>query len=208
MRLLAAALLAALLATPGSARADDTWGLSLQFLWGVSRYDVGGLQAGIDNQGADMLKDSASLFGGIGLLRLGMLDLGIIYEGGSISSAADSAVLTPAVGFALPLGNSLRFDLLGELGGHKISNISTSNGGVDYSQATSVWLPYVGVRPMLTLRIPMGPLKVIGSLAAVARWDLVKKDVVLDPASGAAGALPYTLGGTTFGLSVGAGLEF
>jgi hypothetical protein len=208
MRLPTAALLAALLAAPGAVRADDSWGLSLQLLWGVSRYDVGGLQAGIANQGTAMLQDSASMTGGIGLLRLGALDLGVVYEGGTISGTADSAVLTPAVGFALPLGDALRLDLLGELGGHKISNITVSDGNVDYSSATSVWLPYVGVRPMLVLRLPVGPLKIIGSIAAFARWDLVKKDVTLDPTSGASGSLPYELGGTTFGLSAGAGLEF
>lgn len=208
MRLLSAALLAALLSIPGPARADDSWGLSLQLLGGVSRYDVGGLKAGIANQGAAMLQDNASMFGGMGLLRLGALDLGLVYEGGKLSSTGDSAVLTPVVGFALPLGESLRIDLLGELGGHRISNISTSNGGIDYSQARAVWLPYVGARPMLTLRLPFGPVKVIGSLAAFARWDLVKRDTTLAPTAGGSTSLPYELGGTTFGLTAGAGIEF
>jgi hypothetical protein len=162
MRLLAAALLAALLSTPGLARADDSWGLSLQLLGGVSRYDVGGLKAGIANQGAAMLKENASMLGGMALLRLGAPDLGVIYEGGKITSSADSAVLTPVVGLALPLGETVRIDLLGELGGHKISNISTTNNGLDYSQAKAVWLPYVGARPMLTLRLPVGPVKLVG----------------------------------------------
>lgn len=208
MRLLTAVLLAALLSTPATTRADDSWGLSFQLLWGVSRYDVGGLKAGITNQGAALLTDSASVVGGMGLLRLGALDLGLIYEGGAISSTADSAILTPAVGLALPLGESLRLDLLGELGGHKISNLSTSDGGVYYRQATAVWLPYVGLRPMLTLRLALGPLHLVGSLAAFARWDLVKKDVALQPDAGGSTVLPYQLGGTTFGLSAGAGLEF
>jgi hypothetical protein len=208
MRWPAAAFLAALLSLPGAARADDSWGLTLQLLWGVSRYDVGGLQAGLANQGAEMLTDSASMVGGLGLLRLGVLDLGVLYEGGTLSGTASSAVLTPEIGFALPLGETLRIDLLGELGGHQISNISTSDGGVDYSQATAVWLPYLGVRPMLTLRLPLAGLRVVGSIAAFARWDLVKKDVALAPASGTSTSLPYQLGGTTFGLSAGAGLEF
>jgi hypothetical protein len=208
MRCLAAVLLAALLSFPGVARADDSWGLSLQLLWGVSRYDVGGLQAGVANQGAEMLTDSASMVGGLGLLRLGALDLGVLYEGGTISGAADSMVLTPEIGFALPLGESLRVDLLGELGGHQISNLTTSDGGVDFTQTSVAWLPFLGVRPMLTLRLPLAGLKVVGSIAAFARWDLVKKDVALAPASGSSGSLPYQLGGTTFGLSAGAGLEF
>jgi hypothetical protein len=208
MRWPAAALLAALLSLPGAARADDAWGLTLQLLWGVSRYDVGGLQAGLASQGAEMLQDSASMVGGLALLRLGALDLGVLYEGGTISGTADSAVLTPEVGLALPLGERLRLDLLGELGGHKISNISTSDGGVDFTQATAVWLPYLGVRPMLTLRLPLARLQVVASIAAFARWDLVKQDVALSSSSGTSTTLPYQLGGTTFGLSAGAGLEF
>lgn len=208
MRLPAAALLAALLVLPGVTRADDSWGLSLQLLGGVSRYDVGGLKAGIANQGAAMLKDSASMLGGMALLRLGGLDLGVVYEGGRITSAADSAVLTPTAGFAIPLGELLRLDLLGEVGGHRISNITTSNGGVDYSQARATWLPYLGARPMLTLRLPVGGLKVIGSISGFARWDLVKKDTTLAQTSGGVATLPYRLGGTTFGLTAGAGLEF
>ena len=61
---------------------------------------------------------------------------------------------------------------------------------------------------MLTLRLPLAGLKVVGSIAAFARWDLVKKDVTLAPTSGGSTSLPYQLGGTTFGLSAGAGLEF
>jgi hypothetical protein len=207
MRLLAAALLTALLATPAAARADDSWALTVQVLWGVSRYDVGGLRAGLDNQGAALLKDSASMVGGLGLLRIGLLDLGVIYEGGRIAGAADSAVLTPVVGLALPLGEPLRIDLLGELGGHKISNVATTDHSIDFSQSTAVWLPYVGVRPMLTLRLPIGPVKAVGSLAAFARWDLVKRDVALASTTGTE-SLPYHLGGTTFGLTAGAGIEF
>jgi hypothetical protein len=207
MRLPAAALLAALLTLPGAARAADSWALSLQLLWGVSRYDVSGLEAGLASQGADMLKDSASLVGGLGLLRLGALDLGVLYEGATFSGTADSVVLTPEVGLALPIGDVLRVDLLGELGGHKISNLSTTSGGIDYAQATAVWLPYVGVRPMITLRVPVGPIHLVGSFAAWARWDLMKKDTTLE-AAGASSTIPYTLGGATFGLTAGAGLEF
>jgi hypothetical protein len=208
MRLLAAALLAALLSAPGAARAEDSWGLTLQLLWGVSRYDVGGLRAGIANQGAELLRDSASVVGGMGLLRFGALDLGVIYEGGKIASTADSAVLTPVIGFALPLGEPLRIDLLAELGGHKISNVSTFDNGVPFSRSTAVWLPYVGVRPMLTLRLPIGPVEAVGSIAAFARWDLLKRDVTLPSTTGTASSLPYQLGGTTFGLAAGAGIEF
>jgi hypothetical protein len=207
MRPLAAFALAALLALPSVTRAEDSWGLTLQVLGGVSRYDVGGLQSGIQNQGADMLNDKASVTGGLALLRFESLDVGLIYEGGQLATTGQSVVLTPTLGLAIPIGDLLRLDLLAELGGHKISGVSTTNGGVDYSQASDVWLPYVGARPMLTLRIPVGPIHLVGSLAAWARWDLVEKSTTLQSSAGSA-TLPYTLGGVTFGLSAGAGLEF
>jgi hypothetical protein len=207
MRFLAALALATVLALPSAGRADDSWGLTVQLLAGVSRYDMGGLQSGIQNQGADMLNDKASLTGGMLLLRLDSFDVGVTYEGGSLATPGESAVLTPTLGLAIPIGDLFRFDALAELGGHKISGVSTTNGGVDYTQASSVWLPYVGVRPMITLRLPVGPIHLVGSFAAWARWDLVKRDTTLQSA-GTSATIPYTLGGVTFGLSAGAGLEF
>jgi hypothetical protein len=196
-------LAAALLAVPGSALAEDGLGLTLEAFAGVSRYDVAGLKAGLVSEGRDLLQSNMTAYGGALVLRLGHLDLGALYEGGLVRSKTDAAVITPLVGLALPLGEAVRIDLLGELGGHRISNVQFS-GGLDISQAHTVWLPYVGVRPSLTVRLPY---HLIAFAAAFARWDLVRENATLTVSGATVETRTYELGGTTFGAVAGAGLE-
>jgi hypothetical protein len=204
------ALLAALsLALAPAARATDGIGLTLQVWGGVSRYDVSGLKAGVASQGQDLLQARANTYGATALLRLGGLDLGVLYEGRLVRQRTDSAVLTPVLGLAIPIGEVVRLDLLGELGGHQVTGVQFA-GQVDVTQATSVWLPYVGARPTLSLRFPFGPLHLVASAAPFARWDLLRKEVSLTvtPSGGSGTVVPYRLGGATFGVTAGAGLEF
>jgi hypothetical protein len=194
------ALLAALaLVTPGLASAGVSpgsgWSFTLSAWGGYTRYDVLGLRHGVGALDRDDLDGDLDAYGLSGVLRLGWLDLGVLYEG-SFRRTTDSFVLTPLVGFKWDLTNVLRFDLLGELGGHRISNV-----GLD---AESVWLPYVGVRPSLSLRLPLGLARLVLSATPFARWDLVKKEVT---ASDATGSFRYDVGGSTFGVVGGVGLE-
>lgn len=200
--------LAVALALAPAARAEDSLGLTLQLMGGASRYDVDGLQDGVATQGRDLLQSRATSYGASALLRLGSLDLGVLYEGRLIRSRTDSAVLTPVVGLALPLGEVVRIDLLGELGGHRVSGVQF-DGEVDVSQAETVWLPSVGARPTLTLRFPLGPIRWVASLAGFARWDLIRREASVTVTEGGVQqpTVPYRLGGTTFGFAVGLGLE-
>jgi hypothetical protein len=206
IRRLAAFALAALLAPP--AHAADGLALTLQVWGGVSRYDVEGLEAGIASQGRDLLQASAPSYGASALLRLGGLDLGVLYEGRLIRDRTDAVVLTPLVGLAVPLGEVVRIDLLAELGGHRVSGVQF-DGQVDVSQAAAVWLPYLGFRPTLSLRFPLGPLHAVASVAPFARWDLIKRDasVTVSESGSVAQPYPYRLGGATFGVALGAGFE-
>lgn len=199
----------ALALAPASARAEEPgWSLTAQVWGGVSRYDSHGLRDGLQTQGNDILQSSMNTKGVSALLRLSALDLGVLYEGRWLSNRTDSAVLTPVVGFAIDLSQYLRLDLLGELGGHQVSNVSVTTSGADFSQTKSSWLPYIGARPTLSLRLPVGPIHAVASIAPFARWDLVKKTVTLTPTSGTSSLTPsYELGGTTFGVAVGAGVE-
>ncbi len=192
------ALAAALaLSGPVFARADTSpgsaWSLTLSGWGGLSRYDVLGLKHGVGQLGWNDLNGNLDAYGGSALLRLGWLDVGALYEG-SFRQVTNSFVLTPLAGVKWDLSDLVRLDLLGELGGHRITNI----GGA----AQSVWLPYVGFRPTLSLRLPFGPARLVLSASPFARWDLVKKEV----SSGTAGT-SYDVGGTTFGLVGGVGLE-
>ncbi|WP_242372372.1 hypothetical protein [Anaeromyxobacter sp. SG26] len=178
---------------------DSGWSLTLGVWGGASRYDVLGLKHGVETLDRDTLDGNLDTYGASALLRLGWLDVGALYEG-SFREATDSFVLTPLVGFKWDVTDLVRVDFLGELGGHRITNIGTD--------AQSVWLPYVGVRPTLSLRLPLGPTRLVLSGAPFARWDLVKKDVAV-PSSGGATTTrsTYEAGGTTFGVVGGVGIE-
>jgi hypothetical protein len=200
-RLLAFAAALAL-ATPLLAAADTSpgsgWSLTLGAWGGASRYDVLGLKHGVESLDPDTLEGNLDTYGASALLRLGVLDVGALYEG-SFREASDSFVLTPLVGIKWDVTDLVRVDLLGELGGHRITNL-----GAD---AESVWLPYVGVRPTLSLRLPLGPTRLVLSGAPFARWDLVKKEVVVPSSGGTATRSTYDVGGSTFGFVAGIGLE-
>lgn len=208
-----AATLAVLVPAAGAADASASapWSLTLGVWGGVSRYDVLGLQHGIGTlepeDAADLLEGNFDTWGGSVLLRLGWFDMGLLYERTPGEGGAESAVITPVAGVAWNLAGWLRLDVLGELGGHQISNIGAS-GSFDVSEAETVWLPYLGIRPTLSLRLPLGPLRAIVSLAPFARWDLVQEEVTIEVTSGAMTTLnTYEVGGTTFGIVVGAGIE-
>ncbi len=211
--LLALALAAAAATIPAAAHADPgnaaPWSLTLQVWGGLSRYDVLGFNHGVGTvsqaDGSALLQGNFNTTGGSAVVRLGWLDVGALYEGSWIKSRADSAVVTPLVGFRWDLADSVRLDLLGELGGHQISNIGT-NGGFDASQVKSVWLPYVGVRPSLSLRVPVGLVRAVFSVTPFARWDLVKKTVNV-PGTVAGQFQSYEAGGSTLGVVGGVGIE-
>jgi hypothetical protein len=208
---LAVLLVAPLLAAADPVEHSDDWSLTLGGWGAVSRYDVLGLRHGVgtleSRDGRDLLEGRFESWGVSALLRFRRLDLGLLYEGAFLSGGADSAVLTPVAGFALELGRFVRLDLLGEFGGHRISRIGVSRDFTS-SRAQSVWLPYAGVRPTLSVRLPAGPVRLVLSVAPFARWDLVRKDVTVVVSDGSAETRnTYDVGGSTFGLAAGAGVE-
>lgn len=210
-QVLAAAVLLAL-AAPAAADTSPNSGWSLTgTVWaGMSNYDVMGVRdaatglGGQDRQ--DLLDGNFDVKGASLVLRLGWLDLGALYEGTLIDDRADSAVLTPVAGIAWNLTDLIRLDLLGELGGHRISNIGVQNG-VDVSDARTVWVPFVGVRPTVSLRFPVGPTRLILQVAPFARWDLDKQTITITGPSGAESRTTYEIGGSTVGVVGGVGLE-
>lgn len=209
------ALLASLLALPAHAEEvaprEKGWSLTLGGWGAVTRYDVVGLRHGVgaleSRDGRDLLEGSFDTWGASALLRVRWLDVGVLYEGAFLEDRSDSAVLTPLVGVAIGLGRHLRLDLLGELGGHRVSNVGLSRD-FTVSDPRSVWLPYAGVRPTLSLRLPVGPARLVLSIAPFARWDIVRRDVTVEVSDGTtATENTYEVGGSTFGVAAGAGLE-
>lgn len=209
-RTLLALALAAALAAPGVVSAEDPWSLTLGVWGGVSRYDVLGLRHGAgtvgSQDGKDLLDGNFNAVGASAVLRVGWLDLGVLYEGSLFDDQATSEVLTPLVGFKWDLTDTVRIDVLGELGGHRIDDIGSGNDLLAEKPKT-VWLPYVGIRPGVSFRFPFGPTRLVLSATPFARWDLVKKDVSVQTSAGPDTRTVYEAGGTTFGLVGGVGIE-
>lgn len=209
-RLALAILAAGAVSIAAPARADG-WSLTVSGWGGRSRHDELGLKHGLSGLQSqdrrDLLDGDFDTWGASALLRLGSLDVGALYQGTLLDARANSDVLTPLVGFAVDLSDTVRLDLLGELGGHRISSIGTS-GSFAVAEARTTWLPYVGVRPMLSLRLPFGPLHAVLSVSPFARWDLVKRQVTVTVSDGTTTTRnTYDVGGSTFGLLGGVGIE-
>jgi hypothetical protein len=205
--LLAAAVV---LAAPAAARAGGSWSLTLGVWGGVSRYDVLGLDHAIANNvgaadGRDLLSGDFNTVGGMALFRVGWLDLGLLYEGSLLDTRADSEVFTPVLGVAIEATDTIRVDLLGELGGHRLANVGAGNDLA--SRTETVWLPSVGFRPGVSFRLPVAAARLVLSVTPFARWDLVKKQVVVDTTSGPGTRTYYEAGGTTYGIVGGVGIE-
>jgi hypothetical protein len=209
-RTLLALAAAAALAAPPLAAADDAWSLTLGVWGGVSRYDVLGLKHGVGTVSSqdrrDLLDGNFNTTGASAVLRLGWLDVGLLYEGTLIDTKATSEVVTPLVGFKWDLTDRVRVDVLGELGGHRIDDIGSGNPELA-ERPKSAWLPYVGLRPGLSYRLPVGPTRLVLSATPFARWDLVKKEVSVRTTGGTASQTVYEAGGTTFGVVGGVGIE-
>jgi hypothetical protein len=205
------ALAATLAALPVAGRADaataSPWSLTAQAWGGVQRYDVLGLTHAVDtNGGRDLLDGNVRAIGISALLRVGWVDVGILYEGSVLREKTDSAIFTPLLGVRSNLSEYVRVDLLAELGGHQLSNVGLSNG-VSASEARTVWLPYVGLRPTLSFTTPMGPLRAVFTVAPFVRWDLVGTTVSVKVGGVSTQVDSYDAGGSTYGVAVGAGIE-
>ena len=200
-----ALLQAAALAAAGGARADESsWSLTLGGWAGAAKYDVLGLEHGVSSlNGQDLLAGTHPVAGGSAVVRVGPLELGALYEGTLSEHDATSDVITPLFGFALDLSERWRLELLGEVGGHRISWTASDPLG----SVHTVWLPYIGARPSLALRLPAGGLRLVLSVTPFARWDLARRQVDVQSSSGTSTRTTYDVGGTTFGLVGGVGIE-
>jgi hypothetical protein len=201
------ALAAALAVGAPGAAAAERWSVTLGVWGGVSHYDVLGLRHGVGDVGAadgrDLIQGNFDTVGAAAVLRIRWLDLGVLYEGTLLDTSARNEVFTPVLGVAWDLSGRVRLDALAELGGHRITGVGSGNHLV--SETKTVWLPYVGVRPSLSYRVPVGPTFLVLSATPFARWDLVRKDVSVRTSS--LDPTVYEAGGSTFGLVVGAGIE-
>jgi len=201
---LALSLALALAAAPALAE-DPGWGFDLSLHAGVDKYDSVGLRNGLETQpfsSSQQLKDASQSFGATGILRLGMLDVGAIGELGRPGKTNDTTVLGVLGGINLDVG-PLRFEALGEMGGHRYGN-AVHNSTLISESNRSDWLVYVGLRPGLSLRLGQDGRWLVGAWA-FARWDITSATVPVTLQNGSS-AGNYKLGGSQFGGSVRLGV--
>jgi hypothetical protein len=210
------ALAAALaLAQPAATRAadgqgadarPDGWSGTFSVWAGVSRYDVLGLRHGVAATGGkDLLSGNFDTIGGSVVLHHYAWEYGVLYEGTLMKTRAQSAFYTPVFGFGYDLTENVRMEALAEFGGHQISQIGA--GSTFAAETRTVWLPYVGIRPGISYRIPLPDVRLVVGLSPFARWDLAKRTVEVRASGGPVSRIPYEAGGTAFGVVASLGLE-
>ncbi len=129
-----------------------------------------------------------------------ILEVGVSYDAMVTAPTTRTAVLTPAAGLGFDLG-PLRFELLGEYGGRRYTNI----GGT----GQAVTLPMAGVRPGVSLRFPiLGSTRIVIGAWGFARWNLETYDVgAVSQAAGGGVSLFHIGQEATFGVVGRLGIE-
>ena len=139
--------------------------------------------------------------GATAIVRLGLLDLGVIGELGRPGENNTTTAIGVLGGINLDL-RPLRIEALGEAGGHRYGN-ALENSAVIRDSSRSDWLAYVGLRPGVSVRLGDSPWLL--GVWGFARWDVTSKDVQVTLADGS-GTGSYKLGGSQFGAQLRFGL--
>jgi hypothetical protein len=203
-RTLLSALVTISLAAPAAAAAAT---LTVEGFYGLARPPEANLRAAVvgAQDERDLADSSLQLAGGDVLVNLGGFQLGAI-----VDTTFGDGVTQTAVGGLLGfrLGDDLRLDLLGEVGGHRFGNV-LDDPSIVTASSTSEWLMYVGVRPGIAYRVDVAPT--IGLIVGVwgfARWDVTDKSIALDVGqAGSTSPADLDLGGTTIGATFRLGVE-
>jgi hypothetical protein len=203
---LASLLCAAALLAPATTPAT----VSVEAFYGLARPPSADFSQAVSGAAddPDLLDSSLNLAGGTLLLHLGMFELGAIGDVSWKSGSASQTALGALVGIGGDVGRSLRLELLGEVGGHRYGNF-TENPDIVTASSSSEWLAYVGLRPGIAWRVPMGDMGFLVGLWGFVRWDVTTSDVPVTVGS-ADSASPGSveLGGTTIGMVARVGFDF
>jgi hypothetical protein len=196
-------LVLALAALASTARAGEGGGLDLSLHGGGDQYDAVGLRSGLGGLSrSTRLRDVSTHLGATAILRSGMGELGAIGEVGRPGKGDATTLLGALLGLGFDLGG-LRFEALGELGGHRYGDVLHDAAVVTRSHSEA-WLVSAGVRPGLSVRFGPDRALLLG-VWGFARWDVTHRDVQVSLASG--GDSTYRLGGSQYGASLRLGIS-
>ncbi len=199
-------IVAAALLAPHAARAV----VSIEGFYGLSRPRGESFSAAASSTAHDVnvLKDSLNIAGGDLIFHLGTLELGAILDTSWKSGSASQTAVGALVGIGGDIEKVLRLELLGELGGQRYGNIFENSS--DFTSSTkSQWFAYLGVRPGIAYRVPVGDMGLLLGIWGFARWDLTTSTVPVTGANASQTSLgSVKLGGTTIGAVARVGLDF
>jgi hypothetical protein len=200
------ALLAAVaLLTPAAA---DAAGVSIEAFYGLARPPAADFNSAVSGtvEDQDLSDDSSQIVGGTVLLNLGGFEVGAIVDTTMPDQGPDQTAIGALAG--IRLGDKLRVDLLGEIGGQRYGNVLEDQDVVTGS-TTEQWLMYVGLRPGVAYRFDLGAgsAGIILGVWGFARWDLTDGTAQVR-AGNAPSPGEVDLGGTTIGATARLGLEF
>ncbi|HSD19643.1 MAG TPA: hypothetical protein VLC54_06390 [Anaeromyxobacter sp.] len=186
----------------------DAANFSIEALYGISRPPAADFRSAVsgtvDDQ--DLSDDSAQIVGGTVLLNFGLLELGAIVDVTLPDKGPDQTAIGALGG--VRLGDKLRLDLLGEIGGQRYGNAFEDHDVITGSTSEQ-WLMYVGLRPGVAYKFGLGKgsAGIVLGVWGFARWDLT--DGKTSVSAGDSPSLgEVDLGGTTIGATARLGIEF
>ncbi len=199
-------LIAAAILAPATASAAVT----IEAFYGIARPPAADFSAaaGAAQDDPDLIDNSLNIAGGDLILHLGILEIGAIADVSWKTGSASQTAIGALVGVGGDVGGAFRLELLGEIGGHRYGNFA-ENPRIVTASSSEEWLAYVGLRPGVAYRFPVGEMGVVIGIWGFARWDLSTSDVPVTVGS-AGSASPGTveLGGTSIGAVARIGLDF
>ena len=167
---------AALAVLPEAARAA----VSIEVFYGLSRPRADSFSQAASGTANDpnLVHDSLNIAGGDLILHMGLFELGAIIDTSWKSGSASQTALGALIGVGGDYAGWLRLEALGEVGGQRYGNFG-NDPSIVTSGSSQEWFMYVGLRPGVAIRMPVGAGKtgVLVGLWAFARWDLTTSSV-------------------------------
>ena len=192
---------AALLAAALPARADEAAdrGISMS-AWAGAALDRSVASADTDRP----LHDGAPLVGATALGNVRQLALGGAVDATPRANGDGRLSLAVLLGFQ-PEVDQIRFQVLGEAGGHRFSDVGGNM--FRHQLGPDTWLPYLGVRLGLARTVPARGLLEVGGWL-FGRYDLGRVTVTsVDGFLGGESPSAYRVGGWMCGLALQVGLR-
>ncbi len=176
--------------------------LTLEGFGGAQRVDplhLAGGTASSTPSADDLLTRTVDAIGVSVIAKTSFLEVGLSYDRSWTPPSTQISTLTPLAGLAVDVWD-LRLEVLAEYGGHRYGQVAGSR--------ERLTVGFVGVRPGLSLRIPIGPVRLVVGAWFFSRWNLSTYSVAVPAPPPGVGTTVFENGrGPTIGVAGRLGLE-